>query len=448
MAEQRDRARAASQFEAEGTIAVDVDESTVFTGYGELAGQSAVLALAREGEAVETLAAGAEGVVVLEATPFYAESGGQVGDQGYLYWDNGKFEVAEVHYLAHKVIAHRGRMIEGELVPGTAVTAEVNVDGRAATAANHSATHLLHAALRQMLGEHVQQKGSLVAPDRLRFDFSHGEAMAAEQVDAVESIVNRQIRANLEVRTRLMGIEEAQAQGAMALFGERYDDEVRVVSMGDVSLELCGGTHVGHSGDIGTFRILSESGIAAGVRRLEAVTGEVAGQQAVVDGRSLDRLAAMFKTGRTDLEERAQALVGRVRELERKVEQLQGSIAAGGSGDDPLDDVRKINDTPVLVKRYDNVDIKSLRAMMDRLRDRLGSAVVVIGGAHEGKATLLVGVTRDLADRFHAGQLVSELAGRVGGKGGGRADMAQGGGADIAALDAALATVDDWISAR
>ena len=448
MAEQRDRARAASQFEAAGTIAVDVDESTVFTGYGELAGQSAVLALAREGEAVETLAAGAEGVVVLKATPFYAESGGQVGDQGHLYWDNGKFAVTEVHYLAHKVIAHRGRMIEGELVPGTAVTTEVNVDGRAATAANHSATHLLHAALREVLGEHVQQKGSLVAPDRLRFDFSHGEAMAAEQVDAVESIVNRQIRANLEVRTRLMGIEQAQAQGAMALFGERYDDEVRVVSMGDVSLELCGGTHVGHSGDIGTFRILSESGIAAGVRRLEAVTGEVAGQQAVVDGRSLDRLAALFKTGRTDLEERAQALVGRVRELERKVEQLQGSIAAGGSGDDPLDDVRKINDTPVLVKRYDNVDIKGLRAMMDRLRDRLGSAVVVIGGAHQGKVTLLVGVTRDLADRFHAGQLVSELAGRVGGKGGGRADMAQGGGADIAALDAALATVDDWISAR
>ena len=448
MAGQRDRARAASQFRMEGVAKVSVEERTDFTGYEGLDGSATILSLVTDDAEVEAIDQGGEGLVVLNKTPFYAESGGQVGDKGVLTWPGGAFEVSDVHFLAHKVIAHAGRVTLGSLAKGTDVSAKVNRNCRRATAANHSATHLLHAALQEVLGAHVQQKGSLVDPERLRFDFSHGEAMSTVQVEKVERLVNQQVRANNGVDTRLMDLEEAQAEGAAALFGERYEDEVRVVSMGEFSLELCGGTHVHRTGDIGIFRITSESGIAAGVRRVEALTGEAGYEHSVNESATLSRLATALKTGRADLEERATSLATRVRELERKIEQLQGQLAVGGTGDDPASEIQEVSGISLLVKRYDDVDIKGLRAMMDRLRGRLGSAVVVLGGVQNGKATLLVGVSKELTDRCHAGELVGALAAKVGGKGGGRADSAQGGGGDIAGLDEALAEVPNWLSSR
>ena len=448
MSAQRDRARAASQFHMEGVAKVSVEERTDFTGYEGLDGSATVLALVLNDAETDSMGEGSEGLVILDRSPFYAESGGQVGDQGMLTWPEGAFEVSDVHFLAHKVIAHAGKVTLGTLSKGANISAQVNAHSRSATAANHSATHLLHAALQEVLGTHVQQKGSLVDAEHLRFDFSHGEAMSSAQIDEVERLVNQQVRANDDVATRLMKLEDAQSEGAAALFGERYEDEVRVVAMGAFSLELCGGTHVQRTGDIGTFRVTSESGIAAGVRRLEALTGEAAYQHGANESAALSRLAAALKTGRADLEERATSLTMRVRELERKVEQLQGQLAAGGAGDDPASEAQEVNGIRLLVKRFDDVDIKGLRSMMDRLRDRLGSAVVVLGGVQNSKATLLVGVSKDLTDRCHAGELVGELAGKVGGKGGGRPDSAQGGGSDIAGLDDALAGVPKWLSSR
>jgi len=448
MSAQRDRARAASQFRMEGVAKVSVEERTDFTGYEGLDGSATVLALVLNDAETDSMGEGSEGLVILDRSPFYAESGGQVGDQGMLTWPEGAFEVSDVHFLAHKVIAHAGKVTLGTLSKGVNISAQVNAHFRSATAANHSATHLLHAALQEVLGTHVQQKGSLVDAEHLRFDFSHGEAMSSAQIDEVERLVNQQVRANDDVATRLMKLEDAQSEGAAALFGERYEDEVRVVAMGAFSLELCGGTHVQRTGDIGTFRVTSESGIAAGVRRLEALTGEAAYQHGANESAALSRLAAALKTGRADLEERATSLTMRVRELERKVEQLQGQLAAGGAGDDPASEAQEVNGIRLLVKRFDDVDIKGLRSMMDRLRDRLGSAVVVLGGVQNSKATLLVGVSKDLTDRCHAGELVGELAGKVGGKGGGRPDSAQGGGSDIAGLDDALAGVPKWLSSR
>ena len=446
MTGQRDRARAASQFRMEGVAKVSIEERTDFSGYEHLDGGATVLSLVAEDAETESISEGAEALVILDTTPFYAESGGQVGDKGFLIWSGGRFEVSDVHFLAHKVIAHAGKVISGSLTKGAQVNAEVNAQSRSATAANHSATHLLHAALQQVLGAHVQQKGSLVNNERLRFDFSHGDAMSGAEINEVEHLVNQQVRSNNDVGTRLMKLEDARAQGAAALFGERYEEDVRVVSMGDFSLELCGGTHVRRTGDIGSFRIVSEGGIAAGVRRVEALTGEAAYLHGANESETLNRLAAVLKTGRSDLEERATSLSTRVRELERKVEQLQGQLAAGGTGDDPASEIQEVNGIRVLVKRYDDVDIKGLRAMMDRLKDRLGSAVVVLGGVQNDKATLLVGVSKDLTDRCHAGKLVADLAAKVGGKGGGRPDSAQGGGAKIDGLDAALADVSDWLS--
>ena len=448
MAAQRDRARAASQFHMDGVASVSIEERTRFTGYDQLSGQATVLSVVEDDAEADTLSEGSQGLVILDSTPFYAESGGQIGDHGLLSWSGGRFEVSDVRYLAHKVIAHGGRLVSGSLNAGQQIEAQVSPQRRAATAANHSATHLLHAVLRQVLGEHVEQKGSLVEPERLRFDFSHGEAMSAVQIDEVERLVNRQVRANDDVSTRVMDLDDARAAGAAALFGERYEEKVRVVSMGECSLELCGGTHVRRTGDIGSFRILAESGIAAGVRRLEALTGEAAWQHSVDESATLSRMAVALKTGRNDLEERALGLTGRVRELERKVEQLQGQLATGGAGEDPASEVEEVDGIRVFVKRYDGVDIKGLRAMLDRLRDRLGSAVVVIGGVHDNKATLLVGVSKDLTDRCHAGHLVGELAPKVGGKGGGRPDSAQGGGADIGGLDEALSAVPAWIASH
>ena len=446
MSEQRARARAASQFQMAETIEVSVEQSTTFSGYEELRSKATVLALVANGEEVQSLESGQQSAVVLDTTPVYAESGGQVGDVARIESKGVMFEVASAHYLAHKVISHEGVLTQGHLDVGQSVTVSVDQHARTATAANHSATHLLHAALQQVLGSHVQQKGSLVEPQRLRFDFSHNDAVTKDQLEHIEMLVNTQVRANDEVITEIMPLDDAREQGAAALFGEKYDDDVRVVDMGGFSLELCGGTHVTRTGDIGLFRIVSESGIAAGIRRIEALAGDAALKYVLEQSASLARVARLFRTGPGEIEDKASQIQRRLKELERKVEQLQAQLATGGSTDQLDEQIQEVNGTKLLVARHDGVTVKGLRVMLDRLRDKLGSGVVVIGGVHEGKVTLLAGVTRDLVDTYHAGRLVSVLAPMVGGKGGGKADMAQGGGSDASALDAALSAVPDNLS--
>ena len=448
MEAQRERARAASQFQMDGIVSVAIDERTQFTGYESLNGGSKILALVSNDIEVDFLATDAEGLIVLDETPFYAESGGQVGDLGRISWSGGEFQVTDVRYLAHKVIAHFGRVVSGAPKLGDSAECVVDSINRLATAANHSATHLLHSALREVLGDHVQQKGSMVNAEHLRFDFSHGEAVSSADIDKIEGIVNHQIRINSDVNTRVMNIDDAREEGAAALFGERYEDDVRVVGMGEFSLELCGGTHVSRTGDIGAFRLIAESGIAAGVRRLEALTGEAARMYGVNESDTLSRISTLLKTGRSDVEDRAVSLVGRVRELERKIEQLQGQLATGGSGQDPVAEAVDVNGVKLLIKRYDDTEIKGLRTILDRLRDRVTSGIIVIGGAKDGKASLLVSVSKDLVDRYNAGKLVSALAAMVGGKGGGRPDSAQGGGPDVGAIDDALAAAQEWISSQ
>ena len=446
MSEQRARARAASQFQMAETIEVSVDQSTTFSGYEELKGKATVLALLADGKEVQSLTSRQPAAVVLDTTPVYAESGGQVGDLARIERKGVMFDVAGAHYLAHRVIAHEGVLTQGHLEVGQSVTVSVDQNARAATAANHSATHLLHAALQQVLGSHVQQKGSLVEPQRLRFDFSHNDVVTADQLENIEMLVNTRVRANDEVTTEIMPLDDAREQGAAALFGEKYDDDVRVVDMGGFSLELCGGTHVTRTGNIGLFRIVSESGIAAGVRRIEAVAGDGALKYVLDQSASLTRVAQLFRTSPGQIEDKASQMQRRLKELERKVEQLQAQLAAGGATDQFEERIQEVNGIKLLVTRHDGVAVKGLRVVLDRLRDKLGSGVVVIGGVHEGKVTLLAGVTRDLVNTHHAGRLISVLAPMVGGKGGGKADMAQGGGSDASALDAALAAVPDKLS--
>ena len=446
MSEQRARARAASQFQMAETIEVSVDQSTTFSGYEELKGKATVLALLADGKEVQSLTSRQPAAVVLDTTPVYAESGGQVGDLARIERKGVMFDVAGAHYLAHRVIAHEGVLTQGHLEVGQSVTVSVDQNARAATAVNHSATHLLHAALQQVLGSHVQQKGSLVEPQRLRFDFSHNDVVTADQLENIEMLVNTRVRANDEVTTEIMPLDDAREQGAAALFGEKYDDDVRVVDMGGFSLELCGGTHVTRTGNIGLFRIVSESGIAAGVRRIEALAGDGALKYVLDQSASLTRVAQLFRTSPGQIEDKASQMQRRLKELERKVEQLQAQLAAGGATDQFEERIQEVNGIKLLVTRHDGVAVKGLRVVLDRLRDKLGSGVVVIGGVHEGKVTLLAGVTRDLVDTYHAGRLISVLAPMVGGKGGGKADMAQGGGSDASALDAALAAVPDKLS--
>ncbi len=446
MAAQRERARAASQFAAAERLPVDPGLATEFTGYEHTEDDAPVAAIYVDGQAVETLRAGEEGWVVLERTPFYAESGGQVGDRGRLRCGDAVFDVADTRKLTERAFGHLGRLRMGSLSVGDRVHAEVDAEARAATACNHSATHLLHAALKEVLGPHVQQKGSLVAPGRLRFDFSHGSALTAGELAEVERRVNAEIRANREVETRVMALDEARAAGAVALFGEKYGERVRVVAMGGFSTELCGGTHVRRTGDIGLFKITAETGIAAGVRRIEAVTAQAALEYVNGELARLDRIAGLVKGGREDVEGRVEQLVARLRELEKEVEGLRAKLAAGGSADLAAG-AREVAGVRVVAARLDGADPKALRAAIDRLKDRLGSAVVVLGAEREGKATLIAGVTRDLSGRVHAGQLVGRLAEHVGGKGGGRPDMAQAGGPRPEGLDRALEAVYGLVEA-
>ena len=445
MEAQRERARAASQFGLDYNQLVKVDADTRFEGYTSTSGAAQIVALFRDGQAVDSLAEGEKGVVVLDQTPFYAESGGQVGDSGYLSSAGVRFDVRDTT-KAGGAHLHHGVVTSGSLAVGTSVKAVVDDSIRDATKANHSATHLLHAALRQILGDHVQQKGSLVDSQRLRFDFSHFEAIRPEQLRELEQLVNEQIRANSAVEIEVTDIETAKAKGAMALFGEKYGDQVRVLTMGGgFSVELCGGTHVSRTGDIGLFKIISEGGIASGVRRIEAVTGAAAMAWVNEAEDQLRQAAQLLRGNRENLLGKLSAALERTQQLEKEVQQLKAR-AASAAGSDMAGEAREINGMRVLIKRVDGVDGKGLLALIDQLKNKLGSAVILLGGELDGKVVLVAGVTGDLTGRVKAGDLIRQTAQAVGGKGGGRPDMAQGGGTDVAALDAALNSAAEWVA--
>ncbi|MFN2337566.1 MAG: alanine--tRNA ligase [Gammaproteobacteria bacterium] len=446
MAAQRDRARAASHFATDYGAGVELQECTEFTGYGQLTDTSRVIGLYKGSQPVTQLEAGEQGMVILDHTAFYAESGGQVGDQGVLVNGNARFEVRDTQKQG-KAFSHLGMLGAGSLRVGDTVRGEVDAARRRATMLNHSATHLLHAALRQVLGEHVQQKGSLVNPERLRFDFAHFEPVSSEQIETLERIVNDQIRTNTAVETRLMPIAQAMESGAVALFGEKYGDEVRVLSIGGFSVELCGGTHVERAGDIGLFKIVNETGIASGVRRIEAVTGDGALAYIGETEKNLQRIAQLVKGGREDAESRVVQLMDKTRKLEKELEQLKSKLASS-QGSDLAAQAVEVAGIQVLAARLDGVDAKALRETVDQLKQKLGSAVVLLAVVEEGKVSLAAGVTKDQIGRIKAGELVNAVAQQVGGKVGGRPDMAMAGGSQPEHLDAALASVVDWVRER
>jgi len=446
MEQQRQRAREASGFGADYSNVISIDAASSFKGYDQLDLAASVKAIYVDGAAVEEAAAGQEAVVVLDETPFYGESGGQVGDTGLLTGKNAEFNVHDTQKYG-QAIGHIGKLTAGHLRIGDRVEARVDEARRARIRLNHSATHLLHAALRQVLGDHVAQKGSLVNDKYLRFDFSHFEAMKPQELHQVEEIVNAQIRRNLPVETDVMDIDAAKGKGAMALFGEKYDQRVRVLTMGDFSIELCGGTHAARTGDIGLFRILSESGTAAGVRRIEAVTGEGALAQVYAQSSQLQDIAQLVKANSSNLNDKVRGLVDHVRALEKELQQLRDQQAAQESASLSSSAI-DINGAKLLVSELSNVEPKMLRTMVDDLKNQLGSAVIVLATVAEGKVSLIAGVTKDLTDRVKAGELVGELAQQVGGKGGGRPDMAQAGGTDAQALKGALAGVESWVTSR
>ncbi|WP_455210815.1 alanine--tRNA ligase, partial [Kaarinaea lacus] len=443
MGEQRERARAASQFGTDYHAGLQLEGKTEFSGYDKVQDNAKVTALYRDGSEVQRLNEGEKGLVVLDRTPFYAESGGQVGDTGYISSGTVQFEVHDTR-KQQEVFTHVGVVSSGQLNVGDTVNAIIDANLRQSIAYNHSATHLLHAALRQVLGEHVTQKGSLVQANRLRFDFAHFEPVTAEQLRDIENLVNEKIRANLPVDTRLMKHDEAIAAGAMALFGEKYGDTVRVLSMGDFSIELCGGTHVGRTGDIGIFKIISETGTAAGVRRIEAVAGASALRWINENDQRLLHIAAAVKAGRDDVDSKVNQLLRRNKELEKELEKLQSQLASSRGGD-LLSQAQEIDGIKVLAARLDGVDPKSLRETTDQLKNKLGSAAVVLATVQGDKVSLVAGVTQDQTGRLRAGNLVNAVAQQVGGKGGGRPDMAMAGGNNPAALDAALRSVPEWI---
>jgi alanyl-tRNA synthetase len=452
MEKQRERARAASSFDLDYNSLIKVDVATEFTGYGSTSGEGKVVALFKAtdkgADTVEQLNEGEQGVIVLDKTPFYAESGGQVGDCGYLQANGVRCDVRDTTkaggaHLHHVIVA------QGAVKKGAVLQAQVDASVRNATALNHSATHLMHAALRKILGEHVAQKGSLVDSKKLRFDFSQPEAIKPEQLRAIEQLVNDQIRRNTTVETEVADIETAKTKGAMMLFGEKYGDEVRVLSMGAendkaFSVELCGGTHVNRTGDIGAFKIISEAGVAAGVRRIEAVTG--AGVLDAFDQAEtqLDEISALLKISRDGVNNKIQQLLATQRQQEKDIAALKAKLASG-SGNDLMNQVEEINGVKTLAIKLDVGDIDTLRTTMDQLKNKIGSGVILLAGEENGKVTLIAGVTKDLTTRFKAGDLVKIASEKVGGKGGGRPDMAQGGGTDVVAIPQALATIRSFL---
>ncbi|MFT0212940.1 alanine--tRNA ligase [Pseudomonas sp. F1_0610] len=440
---QRERARSSSAFGIDYNSLIKLDSETHFVGYEHKQVQAKVVAILSDGKQVSVLSVGQEGVIVLDQTAFYAESGGQVGDCGYLATDTARFDVRDTT-KASSAFLHHGVMLQGELKVGDVLDAIVDARVQKATSLNHSATHLLHAALRQVLGEHVQQKGSLVDSQRLRFDFSHFEAVTAEQIKQLETIVNQQIRENSAVCTEITDIETAKAKGAMALFGEKYGDTVRVLSMGDgFSVELCGGIHAQRTGDIGVFKITNESGVASGVRRIEAITGEAAWLWLNHSDEQVQQAAQALKANRNNILDKLAATIEQVKLLEKDLAQLKAKAAASAGGDLAAQ-AKEIKGAKVLAARIDGLDGKELLALLDQLKNKLGSAIVLLGGEHEGKVVLIAGVTKDLTSKVKAGDLMKQAAALVGGKGGGRPDMAQGGGSDASQLEAALALAETF----
>jgi alanyl-tRNA synthetase len=447
MARQRDRARAASKFGVGEDKTVKTKLKSSFSGYDGIEASGKIIEIFRGGKAVKALKSGDEGAIVLDVTPFYAESGGQIGDTGTLATDNGAFAVADTQ-KSGKAIVHLGRVSAGSLQIGDTVLATVDGERRHAIVLNHSATHLMHAALRKVLGEHVTQKGSLVAPDRLRFDFSHFEAVSPGQLKEIENLVNEQIRRNTPAEIKLMTYDAAVESGAMALFGEKYDDEVRVLDFGDsFSVELCGGTHVASTGDIAVFKIVSEGGVASGVRRIEAVTGETALKWINANQEALEQVASLLRSPRDQVMAKVDALLRRNRDLEKELAAARSRLA-GGSAPDLAESITEIAGIKVLSIRMDGADAKTLRDAVDRFKDQFKSAVVVLGSVEDGKVRLAAGVTRDITERINAGDVIRPVAEQVGGKGGGRPDFAQAGGNNPAGLDAALASVAGWVSAQ
>ncbi|MCB1737588.1 MAG: alanine--tRNA ligase, partial [Gammaproteobacteria bacterium] len=446
MGEQRQRARAASQFAVAGDADIRIDAATEFTGYTHLEESATVTALYRGGEAVDALEEGDEGLLVLDVTPFYAESGGQVGDTGEIVGEDGRATVTDTRKKGNAT-AQVVKVATGEIRVGDKVRGQVDIARRQAVVLNHSATHLMHSALRAVLGDHVQQKGSLVAPDRLRFDFAHFEPMTGEQIREVERRVNVEIRRNADTTERHMDKDAAIAAGAMALFGEKYGDEVRVISIGESSTELCGGCHVDRAGDIGLFKILGEGGVAAGVRRVEAVTGQNAVDYVEANEARLDRMASLLKSGRDDVEGKVGQLIERSRKLEKELEALKAKLASS-AGSDLASQAVEIGGIKVLAAKLDGIDPKSLRDTVDQLKNKLGTAALVLATVSGDKVSLAAGVTKDAISRIKAGDLVNAVALQVGGKGGGRPDMAMAGGNDPANLDAALAAVPDWVRSQ
>ena len=447
MAAQKDMARSAKSFAVDYGDQLDIKTETVFSGYELLKDPGKIVHLYIDGKPVKKISAGEQGLVVLDRTPFYAESGGQVGDHGVLVSGKGKFQVEDTQKQGSAAFVHFGKVLEGTFEVNSKVDAEVDSNARQATACNHSATHLLHAALRQVLGEHVTQKGSLVDAERLRFDFSHFEPITSEQLQAIEAMVNEHIRLNHEVQTQLMSHKEAMKSGAMALFGEKYGDTVRVLAMGDFSVELCGGTHVKRTGDIGLLKIVTESGIAAGVRRIEALTAKNALRYVEQGENQLQMISGALKATRESANDRVHQLLDRNRQLEKELEQLKAKMASS-QGSDLASQAEDISGTKVLAVKLDGADPKSLRSTLDKLKDKLGASAVVLATVKDGKVSLVAGVSKDRTNLIKAGDLVNVVAEQVGGKGGGRPDMAQAGGNQPEKLDAALAAVPEWIRSR
>ncbi len=439
---QRLRARSASQFVQGDQIRIDGLAKTPFVGYQNLEFDVEIIKLLKDQRVVGSLEVGDDGLVVLDQSPFYAESGGQTGDHGKLIFDDAEFEVVDTQYLANKVIGLFGRVTSGSIIPGNQGKASVEASRRYQNAANHSATHLLHGALRDALGQHVEQKGSLVEPNRLRFDFSHFESVNNQQLQEIESLVNQNIRANHDVTVDVMDLEEAKSSGAAALFGEKYDAQVRVVRMGNFSFELCGGTHVNRTGDIGMFKIISESGVAAGIRRIEALTGEFAESHIDQQLTVLQQLSTNLKTSPSNLAERISGLVESQKIQQRQIQSLQTKLATGSADTDVI---REINGVKVVAIRQDEAELKSMRMMVDRWKNKIGSGVVLVAGAHEKKVTLIAGVSKDLTDKLSAGNLIKEISPLVGGKGGGKAGLAQGGGTQPEGIQKAIDATYIWI---
>lgn len=451
MEQQRETARAAGKFGGGVTLPAELVATlspTVFLGYDRLQADGlTVLALLKDGRPVQSADAGDAVIVITNQTPFYAESGGQVGDTGVLTGNGVRLAVEDTQKFAGQFHGHVGTLSEGGLKVGDVLSGQVDGERRGATILNHSATHLLHAALREVLGTHVQQKGSLVAPDRLRFDFSHFQPISAEELAVIERKVNQQVRANNAAEVHNMGMQEALDFGAMALFGEKYGEHVRVLKMGDYSTELCGGTHVNRTGDIGLFKITSEGGVSAGVRRIEAVTGQGALDYVDAEEARLAEAADLLGGSAADVVERIRALGQRQKQLERELDAVKAKVAAGATADLSGQAV-EVAGVKVLAARLEGFDAKALRDAMDRLKQQLGDAVVVLAGAQDGKAALVAGVNGSAMGKVKAGELLSHIAGQIGGKGGGRPDLAQGGGEDGPALATALAAVVEWVSPR